>query len=193
MKQLSVLLLFVGLWSACSETAKTPPTPPVAVNTMAADSAAIAQTIHGFYTWYDTFSVSQADKFNFIEPVGQHLKVNQSKLEAYFAYFKKNGFVCDEFVAREYAFYKKCEPLWQNEPLDEVPSCLDADKYFCAQDWELDFWVKSPVRIKSLGENKMAATLYGTEAGSPQERNFEMVKEAGKWLILSIECDMGVK
>lgn len=195
MKFQPTLLLFVScaaLWLACQNTdVKTPAA--AAKPSPSADSVAVADIIHNFYKWYDGFSKTDAGGINFTDATGKHLKLDQAKMEAYFTSFKNSGFISQEFIDGEYIFYKKCEKLWQNEFVDDVPSGMDADKYFCAQDWELEFWTSSPVRIKSLGPDKIAATLYGTQADAPDERNFELKKENGKWVIVKIECDMGVQ
>ncbi|MDX2247890.1 MAG: DUF3828 domain-containing protein [Bacteroidia bacterium] len=157
-----------------------------------ADSAAIADAIHGFFHWYDTFLMDTTVRIEFTDASGEHLKLDQANLESYYSHFRNSGFVSDEFIANEYAFFKKCEQLWQNEAVDDIPSCLDADKYFCAQDWEINFWTQSPVRIQSLGDNKVYATLYGSDSAGSIERSFELKKENEKWVLLKVECDMGI-
>lgn len=189
MKSLASSILILIALFACNkgaqntETTKSPDAP--------SDSVAIADAVHGFYKWYTAFSQDTTKRIDFTDDSGQHLTLNQAKLERYYANFKNTGFVSDEFIANEYEFYKKCSKLWQNELIDEVPSCMDADKYFCAQDWEPDFWIKSPVRIKNIGSDKVLATLYGIAFGGSMERNIELKKENGKWLITKVECDMG--
>jgi hypothetical protein len=186
---LAFLTSTVFCFLACSQSPKDTATSTTPVT---ADSVASADVIHGFYQWYNGFLNEEAKDMNFLNEDGTTL--NQTALESYFSFFKATGFVSNQFVEGEYAFYKKCEELWKKEASNpgEVLPCLDADKYFCAQDWELDYWVKSPVRIKLSGQDKMTATLYGTHGGSPMERNFELVKENGKWLLSKIECDMGI-
>ncbi len=190
---ISVIVLFV---LACNQTKQEggTSTQEVAANnaspSLAMDSAEIAAVIHGFYKWYDVFANKN---MQFTDDTGKYLKLSPTKLEAYYAEFKKTGFVSDEFVENEYSFFKKCEKLWVNENKDELVSCLDADKYFCAQDWDMNFWLNSPVRIKNLGENKMSATMYSTDKENPEERNFELKKENNKWLLTKIVCDMGVQ
>ncbi|MBI5915902.1 MAG: DUF3828 domain-containing protein [Bacteroidetes bacterium] len=164
------------------------------IRTIIAESIATAAArkeseavIHGFYTWYGTFSQTEEAEFNFLDDKGQHLKLDLVKLEAYLGRIKASGFVGNAFIEGRKAFYKNCEKLWQNEPKDEPPSCLDHDPYFCAQDWELDFWTKSPVFIDLAGE-RVSATMRGTEGGSPQEHDFELVQENGKWVLAKIAC-----
>ena len=181
----AVLLAGASFFFACGGPSTGTDSPTGA----AADSASIAGVIHRFYTWYDAFLKDEARDVNFTTDDGQHLKLDTAVLKGYYENFRNTGLVSEEFIQGEYAFFKKCEQLWQNEPLDEVPSCLDGDKYFCAQDWETSFWTQSPVRIQSTGENRVTATLYDTE----MERSFELVKENGKWLLAKVECDMGVE
>ena len=178
MKQITALFIPIAIFFACGNPAPAPAETAKVVD-ISADSTAIAGVIHGFYQWYDKFTVDETKQLNFINEDGPHLTIDQGKMEAYFADFYKTGFVSQAFLTEQYAFYKKCEVLWQNEEKGDVPSGMDADKFFCAQDWEVDFWTKSPVKIQKTGENKAAATLYGTIGDSPLERNFELVKENG--------------
>lgn len=181
------LLALIGCQkSRQTNTAETPTNPVVS------DSAAIADAVHGFYSWYVAFSKDTTHRIDFTDDRGEHLQLVQPKLERYYAHFKASGFVSNEFIQGEYAFYKQCSQVWQNELIDEVPSCLDADKYFCAQDWEPAFWTTSPVRIKHTGADRAVATLYGKYFDAPMERNVSLKKENGKWLITSIACDMGL-
>ncbi|MFD2572238.1 DUF3828 domain-containing protein [Spirosoma soli] len=153
------------------------------------DSAAVADAVHGFYQWYVTFLQDPTKQIDFTDDSGEHLQLIRPKLERYLAHVKASGFVSDAFIAGEAAFYQQCSQVWQNEPIDEVPSCLDGDRYFCAQDWDATFWTRSPVRIKTIGPNKIRATLYGSYYNNVMERSIELVRENGKWLISHIDCD----
>lgn len=191
MKKTILFILPFFLFVACTEVPKNAPATASTTTTTPAlsDSAAIADVIHGFYKWYDRFSQDSTKSFNFTNDKGKHLTLDMPKLEKYLAEFKATGFISAEFVENDIAFYKKCEKIWQTEEKDGIPTGMDADKYFCAQDWEIDFWTKSPVRIKPLGTDKVAATMYGTEGGGKKEHNFELKKENGKWLLSKIECE----
>lgn len=188
MKKLFFFFLSALFFSSCQEgTQKTPESTAVA-----SDSSAIAEAIHGFYQWYDHYLRDEAKSIDFVKTVNKHYALDQTLLEKYLANINASGFVSAEFLDNEMAFYKACEKLWQKEEAEGPPSGMDADKYFCAQDWDLNFWTKSPVRIKSIGADKVAATLYGVMSGSPLEHNFELKKENEKWLLTKIECDMGI-
>ena len=195
MKKTILFCLPIILFIACTEVPKNAPatTTATAVTPVLSDSAAITDVIHGFYKWYNTFSTDSTKSFDFTNDKGKHLTLDMPKLEKHLAEFKATGFVSAEFVENDRTFYKKCEKIWQKEEIGDIPSGMDADKYFCAQDWEIDFWTKSPIRIKPLGADKVAATMYGTEGGGKKEHNFELKKENDKWLLTKIECDMGIK
>jgi len=179
----SILVLF----SCQNETGKTPGT-----EAGMRDSSEIADAIHGFYQWYDAYLHDTTKGVDFTKVVDNHYALDLPLLEKYLANIEASGFFSSEFFDNERAYYKACEKLWQNEEAEGPPTGMDADKYFCAQDWDVNFWTQSPVRIKSIGNDKAAATLYGTHGGSPQEQNFELKKENGKWLLTNIECDMGI-
>lgn len=188
MKKLVLVFFSILILSSCQEgTKKTPESTAIT-----ADSSAIADVIHGFYQWYDPYIRDEAKNIDFVKIVNNHYALDLPSLEKYLSNINASGFVSSEFLDNDMAFYKTCEKLWQNEEAEGPPTGMDADKYFCAQDWDLNFWTKSPVRIKSMGDDKVAATLYGEMGGSPLEQNFELKKESGKWLLTKIECDMGI-
>lgn len=179
------------LFMACAENSpkaaeKMPPS-------VSNDTTDIAATIHGFFVWYDKFQNDTTRHIDFMDDSGKHLKINETALKTYLGEFQKSGFVSESFIVGEFDFYQKCAKLWQNEEKDGIPSGMDADKIFCAQDWDIDVWTKSPVRIVKTDDTHAKATLYGTWNTDKFERQYELVKENGKWLLTKIECDTGVK
>lgn len=185
MKNLIFACLFVSLFFACKETPKDATTEASAAS---ADSTAIADAIHGFYKWYGPSPKDAA----YVKEVNKHYVLDLPELDKYLANIKSSGFVSTELLDNSMAYFKTCEKLWQNEEAEGAPTGLDADIYFCAQDWDLNFWTTSPVRINSLANDRAAVTLNGMDGGSPHEQNFELKKENGKWLLTKIECDMGI-
>lgn len=189
MKNFIIVFFSTLVLSSCQESLNNK---PVAI-AVPSDSTAIADAIHGFYAWYDHHVNDRTKDISFTKVVAKHTILDLPMLDKYLAGIKESGFVSTELLDNDKAYYKACEKLWQNENADEdVLSGMDADKYFCAQDWDINFWTKLPVRIKSIGTDKVAATLFGTEDGMPREQNFELKKENGKWLLSKIECDMGL-
>ncbi|MBX7242232.1 MAG: YbjP/YqhG family protein [Bacteroidia bacterium] len=188
MRHLFVIFALILVLSSCQKQAQSnsdsKQTKP--------DSAEIAGVIHGFYQWYGTYAENPNQAVDFTKVVNNHLTLDMPMLEKYLAQIKSSGFVSDEFLNSDRAFYQKCEKFWAKESSEEVPTGMDADKYFCAQDWDINYWTKSPVRIKPINADKVAATLYGIQAEASFEQNFELKKENGKWLISKIECDMGL-
>ena len=186
MKKLLIFFLLSSAAFACKQAPK---------NTEAASQddpnlVAITAVIHGFYTWYDAFQQDSTKRIDFTDASGQHLKLIPSKLDTYLAHFKNSGFVSDEFIENEKTFYKSCEKFWQDELVGDVPTGMDADKYYCAQDWEVESWTTSPVGFEPIDEYKAKATMYLKIGDSEDERHFELVKKNGKWLLSKIECDM---
>lgn len=152
----------------------------------------ITKTIHDFYKWYDAFQMDQTRNIGITDDSGKHLVLDTTKMTQYFANIKASGFISDEFISTEKVLLKKCEAAWQNEEKGDVPSCMDGDRFFCAQDWDINFWTQAPVNLEQLGTDHVKATLSGTEGGTSREQQLELKKENGKWLITSIYCDMGV-
>jgi hypothetical protein len=190
MRNLIFACLLATCCFACNEAPKDATTAEASAASV--DSTAIADVIHGFYKWYDQSIVDVAKDGSFLKSVGKHYALDLPELEKHLANIKSSGFVSTELLDGNTAYYKTCEKLWQNEEAEGAPIGLDADIYFCAQDWDLNFWTSSPIRIKSLANDRAAVTLYGTHGGGPHEQNFELKKENGKWLLTKIECDMGV-
>ncbi len=154
------------------------------------DLVAINDVIHGFYAWYDVFQKDETRNLNFTTEKGGHLALDLPKLDQFYANLRASGFISDEFIDNDRAVLKKCETLWQNEELGDVPSCLDADRFFCAQDWDLEFWTKAPIAADGLDTDRSTATMSGTEGESAREQKFELKKENGKWLITRIYCEL---
>ena len=173
---LALLLLAIA---ACK---RAPADPSAGVATPAA-------AIHGFYAWYDKFVQDTNRNISFTDESGAHLRLDPAKLDRYLQNLKASGFVSDEYIAAEKAYFRQCETFWQREEKGDVPTGMDYNRQFCAQDWDINFWTKSPVSIEPLDTNRVAATLTGTEGGTAKTHDFELKKEGGKWLIAKIACD----
>lgn len=185
-KQLCLGFLLFSL-IACKERLSNEKTSPIGQDDP--DILAITNTVHDFYQWYDAFVRDTNRDINFTDARGKYIKLDRAKLDRYFNNLKASGYISDEYIAGEKDFLNKCEPLWQTEGKDAPLTCLDYNRIFCAQDWDLEFWTKAPVSIETLGADRVMATLSGTEGGSPRAQQLEMKKEKGKWLIARVVCD----
>jgi hypothetical protein len=192
MKNLTLIFLSFILLSACTEVPKKTPVVEIS-QAIISDSAAIANSIHSFYKWYNVFCMDTTNRVDFADQSGKYIRLDAPKMKKYYAYFQETGFVSTAFIENEYAFYKKCGAIWKTEEVGDVPTGMDADKYYCAQDWDNEFWTNAPVRIKMISPDSAFATLYSTDKNVQLERNFELKKENGKWVLTKIECDMGVE
>ena len=190
MKYLLFIALFFVSLTNCGDksNAGTGNSTPSVLN----DSTEIATTIHGFFTWYDAMQRDTIRPFDITDDKGEHLKINQTALKTYLGEFMKSGFVTESFITGEFDYYQKCEKLWQNEEIGDVPSGMDVDKILCAQDGDIALWTKSPVRIVKTDDTHAKATLYISDANGEFERSYELTKENGKWLLSKIECDTGI-
>ena len=191
MKKWTLIMLLLSVLFACKDNSKTVEKAVEKTNSAAvvSDSAAIAENLHNFFKWYNAFETDSTKNINFLDEKGKHLKINELALKNFLSTFNKSGFVTEEFIANEFDFYKKCEVLWQKEIKGDVPSCLDSNRYYCAQDGEIEFWTMSPVRIKDLGNNRVLATLFSKEKDNTFERSYELKNEQGKWLLTKIACE----
>jgi Protein of unknown function (DUF3828) len=179
--------------SATGETTSTPPAEPAPTDTGVAqdnpDLKAITETIHGFYKWYYTFVDDQTKNINFTNDKGKHLTLDKAKLQQYFNYLRASGALSEAYFKNEQMELEKCEQLWKEEDKNEPPSCLDYDRIFCAQDWDVKLWTSATVAVDGLGSNEVKATLTGTEGGTEGVQKFSMQKENGKWMIARIFCE----
>jgi len=193
MYRIFIIAFIVFLFIFCkNEQSQTHPLTQVAgVNTTANDSTLLADLIHQFYQWYDKETYDTTHTIDFVNNQGKYLRLDTTKLMAYLAYIKESGFVSDVFIQGDIAFYKECEKYWQHENKAEVPSCLDADKYFCAQDWEINKWTSGPIKIVYNQSDSASVKLLILDSIRNDERNIQCHRINGKWLISKIECDMG--
>jgi Protein of unknown function (DUF3828) len=146
-----------------------------------ADFAAITDVVHNFYKWYETFTQSEDDSFNYVNFSKHPAKLDMAKLEAYHANLIKSGFVSTAYTANDQAYLKKHEEMWKSESIDEPLSGIDYDRVFCGQDWDINAFTTGAIAIESLGPNQVRAAL---ESGK-----VELAKENGKWLITKITCE----
>ncbi len=184
MKNLILFSFLFIVQLGCNEAPKSTPVTTVVVS----DSSAIADAVHGFYQFYNTFYKDKTKNVDFTDDKGKHLKLIQSNLEAYYGHFKSSGVVSSDFVTKELVYYKNCETLWQKEEKGDQASCFEADRYYCSQEEpDFEFYTKAPIKFKSLGNNMASAAFAGTSEGNPSI-SFELVKEGDKWLVSKIEC-----
>lgn len=191
MNKLIFLPIIASLTAFAACTEQGPATSDTS-DAAAADSTAIAATIHGFYGWYNGFASDTTQAYDFTDASGQHLRLKPDVLEKYLGEFRKSGFVSEEFIANEQKFYAACEKLWQNEAVDDVPSGMDADKMFCAQDWEFAEFTTAPVSSRVNADKATASIMFSPNSPNGESRSFELKKENGKWLLTKVICDTGV-
>ena len=191
MKNFIHLLLFSCLILSCKNNTSSSSTPVVEKN-MVSDSAAIAETIHGFFKFYSTFE-NDSTQYDFVDDSGKFLKLDEMKLKKYLGKFFQTGLVSEEFITNEHEFYSKCGKLWVTEVKGDVPSGMDADRMYCAQDGDFPEFTTAPVKSVIKGDRATAKMIFKPDSGNGESRNYELKKENGKWLMAKVECDMGVK
>ncbi|HMW39020.1 MAG: YbjP/YqhG family protein [Saprospiraceae bacterium] len=154
------------------------------------DSLEIARCIHGFYEWYSHFVKDSQSRVDFVEDDGVHYRLSSAKLDAYLQKLAKCQFVSHQLIQQQSEMYLKCEQLWQKESNQDVPSCMDGDPLFCAQEWDIQYWTQSPVKIDYIRNDSVEVSLEGLSFHSPLIRKFILLKEVGGWKIASVRCDM---
>lgn len=197
MKYLLIFCLAVFSFSACQNTASKTDQTTTEEPTDSGESqddpdlVAITDVIHNFYQWYEDAQEKLKD-IKIVNYGGKHLTLNKANVDAYFDKIFKSGFISKEYIEGEKAYLSKWEAEWQKEVYEDgdAPTGLDADRFFCAQDYDIKFWTTAPVGAEGLGTETVKATMSGDEGGSPREQKFELKKENGKWMITKIECAM---
>jgi len=200
MKNIFFLGLALALWTACQSSPNVPATTTVTpAATPAFDStaekAAVTAAVRGFFNWYSQFMQTpdfSSDKYQFVGYETQHPALKPAVLDAYLQTFVKGGFAGQEFVKRQKAFYQKASVLWQKEEKGDIPSGMDADPFFCAQDDVAEYYVKAPVTVQFTGQDQATAILNLNDETMQTTLKVFLQKENGKWLYADTECDLGI-
>jgi Protein of unknown function (DUF3828) len=154
------------------------------------DLLAITDVIHNFYKWYNT-NAATIIEIDYVKP-GKSTTLDMERLAAYHSLLKQSNCISQAYIDGDLAYLKNLEATaWKTEDVRETPlTGLDFERLFCAQDWDINYWMTAPVYVDGLGlgVDRITATLSGDEGGSPREQKFEVVKENRKWLITNIIC-----
>lgn len=154
------------------------------------DSLDIAKCIHGFYEWYSLFVVDSQSRIDFVEDDGMHYRLSRARLDTYLQKLAKCEFVTNQLIWHQREMYLKCEKLWQRENNQDVPSCMDGDPLFCAQEWDMEYWTQSPVMIDYIKNDSAEVRMEGISFHSPMTRKFGLKKEGERWKLALVECVM---
>ncbi|MEO6038003.1 MAG: hypothetical protein ABIQ93_06270, partial [Saprospiraceae bacterium] len=158
-------------------------------------SAAIA-AVRGFFDWYSKYMQTPEysnEQYEFVNYKTSHPALVPAALDAYLDQFVKGGFAGQAFVQRQKAFYQKAAVLWQKEEKGDIPSGMDADPYFCAQEDVADYYRKADARVQFSAPDRATVTLHVTDPAMESELRVFVQKEHGKWLYAGTECDLGVE
>lgn len=185
MKQLSIQLGIYLLMISCKQAV---PGEKVA-SARFQDSLEIAETIHAFYKWHHEKTTDTINDYNFVDDSGDRYRLKLDLLQKYLDKLYLSGYLSRSFIQNEKEFYLNCEKLWQNETVGEVPSCMDGDHFFCAQEWDLNFWIHAAVTLDYLEKDSAAVRMVGSSFELPLERSFSLIREDGSWRLSVIDCD----
>lgn len=182
------------LLTACRNgtvTVNTSDTASVQVTVMD-DSASIANTLHGFFTWYDA-NIENLGWTRFVDDsTGEHLVLNEEKLGDYLSDLKASGFVSEELVDHERSYYRACARKWAVEDKDEVPTGLSMDRFHCAMDFIAPY-PSGKVSSVVTGDRAEATLTLTGEHGEAFDFKYELKKEGEKWLLSKLGCGTGVE
>ncbi len=202
MKNILFACLIVTFWTACQpSTPATPvtttaPSPGTPAFDSTTEKAAVTAAVRGFFNWYSQYMRTPAfsdEKFEFVDYNTPHPALKPAALDAYLQEFVQGGYAGQGFVQRQKAFYQKAAILWQKEEKGDIPSGMDADPYFCAQDDVAEYYLKAPVQVQFTDSEHATATLDVTDPTMQLKLVVFLQKEHGKWLYVHTECDLGVE
>ena len=184
-----LLIAATALFVACGTEPQKNQAPAATEN---AAQTEITTAVRGFFNWYNAFvSNPNSANYHYIDDSGEHLRLNNAALDAFLGEFVKSGFAGKTFVENEKKAYADCEKLWANEPKDEVPSRIDHDRYFCAQEDVTDYYKNAAVEVRLDDASHATATLVlDMGEGGKHNRIVKMQKEDGKWLVADCNCEL---
>jgi hypothetical protein len=154
------------------------------------DSIAITITLHDFFNWYDA-NFERLGKIKFVSDSAEHLTLNENNLKAYLNEIKNSGFVSDLLLENELKFYGACGKIWKTQKKSEIPQGLQADRFYCAQDYIAPYSTGKVTAI--IIQDKANATLsVNGKLNETKDLLFELKKENGKWLLSKTGCNFGI-
>ncbi len=194
MKNVQGLTLFlVMLLAACAGDSKKAEVALPSVGAVNQDSVNIAESLHSFYKWYGETGDQLSTTLNFVNTKGKHPQLDEAMMARYFAEFQKSGVVSAELVADETKFYRACAELWKKEAIGGRYSGLDIDRYYCQNDGDPAEFLTARVKFRKRGDRAKVAIMLSEIGPNHGAREFEMVKENGKWMLAKLRCNSGVQ
>ena len=182
-----ILLSFIACQDATQHREAPAQVDVMATNTV--DSVAIANTLHGFFIWYDA-NLERLGWTRFVDDsTGEHLLLNEDKLRGYLDDLRSSGFVSDELVIEEAAYYRACAKKWATEEKDEIPSGLSIDRFHCAMDYIAPY-PTGKVTAAIHGDRAHAVLTLTGEHGASYDFKYDLKKEDGKWLLAKLGCNL---
>ena len=176
--------------------------PPAATTTgtAAEDSAAIRQTVTGFYDWYTThYNRMMGYKLysGLKKPDMPPYKINWEEVDRYQAFIRDSvPYLGAAFLVNQRKMFQQCDSAFKVDTQDEIPYGFDYDWYTNSQE-DPAYLLKG---IKASG--KWMLNIEGEtaklEIGAPDEKEYlagslllfvELKKENGQWKISQIGND----
>ena len=189
MKNLTALVLLVLLLAACVGGGKNAEVSKPAAAPLNLDSISMAESLHTFFKWYSETGEKLITKIDFVNRSEKHPTIDLSVLAKYLGEFSKSGAICTEFIQNETIFYRACSQAWADENSDEMITGFDADRYYCAQDWEAREFQTAGVSSLIEGDRATVQLMLDPNGPNAGPRNFEMKNENGKWLLSKNGCE----
>lgn len=187
---------------ACKEKKQENPATETVNSTGSAaeDSAAIRQTVTGFYEWYTThFNQMMGYKLysGLNKPDMPPYKINWDEVERYQAFIRDSvPYLGEGFLVNQRKMFQQCDSAFKVDTKDEIPYGFDYDWYTNSQE-DPSYLLKG---IKASGKWMLnrEGDLAKLEIGAPDDKDYlagslllfvELKKENGQWKITQIGND----
>ncbi len=179
----STLSTFIACQSGDKKTNTTSTTTSVAQ-----DSIAINNVIHGYFKWYNDFSATPNSAMDDFLNVDKNKKItlNPEGLEKYLAKYTSTGWLSKKWVDAERAYITSCARQWTTT--EESLEGFDSDRCYCAQDGDFSEFATAPVSVTVVEHKATALIQFKPGSNNGENRKYELEKEAGKWLITKFDC-----
>jgi hypothetical protein len=157
---------------------------------LAHETEAIANTILGFYHWYEKNEML-LNSINFIDESGSVKKLHHPALDQYFAHLSQSKFISQKLIEAEKRIYLQLEELWSGEQNRLHNTTAPFDRFYCTENRIAPYYEG---HVKSMiTEQEAVAILTLTESSGKQSLlTFHLVKEADHWLISALGCTAGM-
>jgi len=154
------------------------------------ETEAIANTILGFYRWYEENEML-LKSIDFIDESGPVKKLHHPALDQYFAHLSKSKFISQKLIEAEKRLYLQLEELWSREQKRLYSTAAPFDRFYCTEN-RIAPYHEGQVKSRVTDQEAVATLTLTGSSGEQSILTFHLAKEAGHWLISALGCTAGM-